>query len=37
MEVKMDIEKYLRNFDAVTKEPSLDAMKFFMNEFRRTT
>ena len=29
----MDIEKYLRKFDAVTKDPSLDAMKFFMEEF----
>ena len=29
----MDIEKYLRRFDAVTKDPSLDAMKFFMEEF----
>lgn len=29
----MDIEEYLKKFDAVTKDPTLDAMKFFMNEF----
>ena len=29
----MNIEEYLRNFDAVTKDPSLDAMEFFMEEF----
>lgn len=29
----MDIEEYLKKFDAVTKDPSLDAMKYFMKEF----
>ena len=29
----MNIEEYLKKFDAVTKDPSLDAMKFFMEEF----
>ena len=29
----MDIEEYLKKFDSVTKDPSLDAMKFFMEEF----
>ncbi len=29
----MNIEEYLKNFDAVTKNPSLDAMRFFMKEF----
>ncbi len=33
----MDIEEYLKNFDAVTKDPSLDAMEYFMKEFRRAT
>lgn len=29
----MNVEKYLSNFFKGTKDPSLDAMKFFMNEF----
>lgn len=29
----MEIEEYLKKFDAVTKDPSLDAMEFFMKEF----
>ncbi len=29
----MDIEEYLKNFDSVTKDPTLDAMAFFMKEF----
>lgn len=29
----MNIEEYLQRFDAVTKDPTLDAMKFFMKEF----
>lgn len=29
----MDIEEYLKNFDSVTKDPSLDAMEYFMKEF----
>lgn len=29
----MDIEKYLSTFISVTIDPSLDAMKFFMEEF----
>lgn len=29
----MDINKYLSNFYKGTKEPSLDAMKYFVNEF----
>ncbi len=29
----MNIEEYLKKFDSVTKDPSLDAMKFFMQEF----
>ena len=29
----MNIEEYLKNFDAVTKDPTLDAMKYFMKEF----
>lgn len=29
----MNIEEYLKKFDAVTKDPSLDAMEFFMKEF----
>ena len=30
----MDIEEYLKKFDAFTKDPSLDAMEFFMEEFK---
>lgn len=29
----MNIEEYFGNFFAGTKDPSLDAMKFFMEEF----
>lgn len=29
----MDIEEYLKKFDAVTKDPTLDAMQFFMEQF----
>lgn len=29
----MDIEKYLSTFVSVTKDPSLEAMEFFMQEF----
>lgn len=29
----MDIEEYLKRFDAVTKDPTLDAMEYFMKEF----
>ena len=29
----MDIEEYLKKFDAVTKDPTLDAMEYFMKEF----
>lgn len=29
----MEIEKYLENFQVITKEPTLDAMRYFMNEF----
>lgn len=29
----MNIEEYLKKFDSVTKDPSLDAMEFFMKEF----
>lgn len=29
----INIEEYLRNFDVVTKEPSLEAMEYFMREF----
>ena len=29
----MDIEEYLRDFQVITKEPTLDAMKYFMKEF----
>ncbi len=29
----MNIEEYLKNFDAVTKDPTLDAMEYFMQEF----
>lgn len=29
----MDIEEYLKNFDSVTKDPSLEAMEYFMKEF----
>lgn len=29
----IDIEKYLNNFYKGTKNPSLDAMNFFMNEY----
>ena len=31
--IKMEIEEYLQKFDSVTKDPSLDAMEFFMKEF----
>ena len=29
----MNIVEYLKQFDAVTKDPSLDAMEYFMKEF----
>lgn len=29
----MNIEEYLKNLDAVTKDPSLEAMEYFMKEF----
>lgn len=29
----MDIETYLSNFQVVTKDPTLDAMAYFMKEF----
>lgn len=29
----MNIEEYLKRFDSVTKDPTLDAMEFFMKEF----
>lgn len=29
----MDAEEYLKQFDNFTKDPSLDAMKYFMKEF----
>lgn len=29
----MDIEEYLKSFDSVTKDPSLDAMEYFMKKF----
>lgn len=29
----MKVEEYLKKFDNVTKNPSLDAMKYFMKEF----
>ncbi len=29
----MEIEEYLKKFDAVTKDPTLDAMAYFMKEF----
>lgn len=29
----MKIEEYLKKFDSVTKDPSLDAMEYFMKEF----
>lgn len=29
----MDIEEYLKDFQVITKEPTLDAMKYFMEEF----
>lgn len=29
----MNIEEYLKKFEVVTKDPSLDAMQFFMKEF----
>lgn len=29
----MNIEEYLKNFDSVTKDPSLEAMEYFMKEF----
>ena len=29
----MDIEEYLSSFFSGTKEPSLKAMEYFMNEF----
>lgn len=29
----MNIEQYLKQFEAVTKDPSLDAMEYFMKEF----
>lgn len=32
-EEKISIEEYLNNFDKITKEPSLDAMEYFMNKF----
>lgn len=31
--MEMNIEEYLKKFDAVTKDPSLDAMEYFMKEF----
>lgn len=29
----MEIKEYLANFVTITREPSLDAMKYFMGEF----
>ena len=29
----MKIEEYLKGFEVVTKDPTLDAMEFFMSEF----
>ena len=29
----MKVQEYLSNFVSVTKDPSLDAMKYFMEEF----
>lgn len=29
----MNIEEYLKQFDAVTKDPTLEAMEYFMEEF----
>ncbi len=29
----MDIEEYLKKFDSVTKDPSLDAMQYFMEQY----
>lgn len=29
----MDIEKYLSKFETVTKDPTLEAMEYFMDEF----
>lgn len=29
----MNIEEYLQRFDSATKDPSLDAMEYFMKEF----
>lgn len=31
----MKIEEYLSKFAVVTKEPTLDAMKYFMKEFEK--